>query len=156
TKGSPRRDASISSRNRNRNFLSSADCPGPVEPLVVRPARGSVMKREYEYEYEYESENEGELRGNRSSSSTAPLRLRTRTRTRTRAGIETRETMMRTPSSILTLLLATATAAGLAGCHRQPTTEVSPNAATTVKVVNNHFNDVDVFAEGTGGARLRL
>jgi hypothetical protein len=63
---------------------------------------------------------------------------------------------MRTPSSILTLLLATAAAGSAAGCHRQPTTEVSPNAATTVKVVNNNFSDVDVFAEGTGGARLRL
>src|SRR5262245_36919150 len=64
---------------------------------------------------------------------------------------------MRKSSTILRLLLSTTAVTGLAAaCNRQPTTEVSPDAATTVKVVNNNFSDIDVFAEGTGGARLRL
>ncbi len=56
-------------------------------------------------------------------------------------------------------MLFLATAAGsvaATGCARHAETDVSPNAETSVEVVNNNFSDMDVFALRPGTNRIRL
>ena len=65
---------------------------------------------------------------------------------------------MRTSNSIFTLFLATAALGGAAsGCARnRAAAEVSPNAVTSVEVVNHNFSDMDIFATRPGANRIRL
>jgi hypothetical protein len=65
---------------------------------------------------------------------------------------------MRISHSVFPLFLATAAlGATTSGCARhRAETEVSPDAVTEVRVVNQNFSDMDVFATRSGGLRIRL
>jgi hypothetical protein len=65
---------------------------------------------------------------------------------------------MRIGKSMFPLLLATAAAgATVSGCARnRAEAQVSPNAVTEVRVENQHFNDMTVWATRPGSQRYRL